>query len=117
MRNGFKVIDADAHMQDELANWLDFVEPAYQSRKPRVQIVEDAFGGLGGKRQVEVLPCELFPQGQARKASLQGSGPSSREGRIDLSEYMPKSMMKPFMRSGAPRAASRTWTDSVGTSR
>ena len=96
MRKGFKVIDADAHMQDELAHWLDFVEPAYRERKPRVKVVEDAFGGLGGRRQVEVLPCELFPQGQPRKASLQGSGPSSREGRLDLSEYMPKKYNEAF---------------------
>ena len=96
MKNGFKVIDADAHMQDELAHWLDFVEPTYRERSIKVKMVEDVFGGLGGRRQVEVLPCELFPKGQPRKASLQGSGPESRDGRIDLREYMPQKYNEAF---------------------
>ena len=63
MRNGFKVIDADAHMQDEMANWLDFVEAEFWDRKPRVRIAADRFGGMGAPQQIEVLPCELFPLG------------------------------------------------------
>ena len=75
MKNGFKVIDADAHMQDELAHWLDFVEPAYRERSIKVEMVEDVFGGLGGRRQVEVLPCELFPKWTAPQGQPSGLRP------------------------------------------
>ena len=121
MRNGFKVIDADAHMQDELAHWLDFVEPAYKDRSIKVRIVEDSFGGLGGSRQVEILPCELFPGGKPRKANLQGSGPKSREGRIDLSEYMPKKYDQSFYEEWSAESRLRDmdrfgWDKQIGIS-
>ena len=44
MWNGFKVIDADAHMQDRLASWVDMVEPEYYDRRPRIHVTEDQFG-------------------------------------------------------------------------
>ena len=121
MKNGFKVIDADAHMQDELAHWLDFVEPAYRERSIKVEMVEDVFGGLGGRRQVEVLPCELFPKGQPRKASLQGSGPESREGRIDLREYMPQKYNEAFHEEWSAQSRLRDmdrfgWDKQIGIS-
>jgi predicted TIM-barrel fold metal-dependent hydrolase len=90
MRNGFKVIDADAHMQDEMAHWLEFVEPDFWDRKPRVRIAEDRFGGMGAPQQIEVLPCELFPLGQPRRRNIQGAGGSGRRGRQDMTEFMPE---------------------------
>jgi hypothetical protein len=39
MRNGFRVIDADAHSQDTLAQWIDHMEADYWDRRPRVEHV------------------------------------------------------------------------------
>ena len=87
MKNGYKVIDADAHTQDNLAHWVDYMEAEYWDRRPRVEFVEgdQAFGTL----TAEVLPCELFPEPRQRAGNLQGAG-SRRRGRIELKEFMPK---------------------------
>ena len=86
MKDGFRVIDADAHMQDELARWVDYVEPEYWDRRPRVEIIER---GKLGKRAAVVLPCELFPEPQQSTGNAQGAG-VIRGGRSQASDFIPK---------------------------
>ena len=87
MKNGFRVIDADAHTQDNLSHWVDYFEPEFWDRRPRIEYVEEdqAFGTLTAR----VLPCELFPQPVVRDSNLQGAS-SKRRGRTELKEFMPK---------------------------
>ena len=37
MKNGFRVIDGDAHMQEPFDLWKDYVEPEFQDRRPVVK--------------------------------------------------------------------------------
>ena len=117
MKNGFKVIDADAHMQDELAHWLDFVEPAYRERSIKVKMVEDVFGGLGGRRQVEVLPANSSPVDSPARPASRDPAPRAAKGASTCESTCPRSTTRPSTRSGAPKAACGTWTASAGTSR
>ena len=78
MKNGFRVIDADAHTQDNLSHWVDYFEPEFWDRRPRIEYVEEdqAFGTMTAR----VLPCELFPQPggagqQPAGRELQAPGP------------------------------------------
>ena len=87
MRNGFRVIDADAHSQDALAQWVDYMEPEYWDRRPRIEYVEG--NGERAPRSYRLLPCELFPEPEKRTGNLQGAG-VQREGRAVIREFMPK---------------------------
>ena len=93
----FRVIDADSHLQDVLSHWVDYVEPKYWERRPRIRIVEEA-GGEWGLHYAELLPCELNPNppryqvggGNTRTQGItEGSG-GTRKGREELRDYMPK---------------------------
>ena len=57
MKNGFKVIDGDAHMQEPFDLWKDYVEPEYYDRRP---VVSDYVGKI---RFIFEPHDELFPQG------------------------------------------------------
>ena len=70
MWKGFKVIDADAHMQEPFDLWSDFIEPEFYDRRPIVNDYE-------GKTFFHYAAGELFPEGTARG----GSGQENREGR------------------------------------
>ena len=86
MKNGFKVIDADAHMQDRLASWVEMVEPEYYDRRPRIEILDDKYGM--GPRIAEWRPSELLPDAVTRSTTLQG-GSGRRRTRVNLPEMMP----------------------------
>jgi predicted TIM-barrel fold metal-dependent hydrolase len=51
MRNGYRVIDTDAHQMEPAAMWADYCDPAYADRAPRL-------GDLGGGRQGMVVEGE-----------------------------------------------------------
>ena len=87
MKSGYRVIDADAHIQDELAGWIDYVEPAYWDRRPRIEIVEDGQYGWG-RRYARILPCELFPQPRDAATGLQRRSSSGRRV-TSPREFMP----------------------------
>ena len=87
MKKGYRVIDADAHIQDELAGWVDYVEPAYWDRRPRIEIVEDGQYGWG-RRYARILPCELFPQPRDAATGLQRRSSSGRKV-TSPREFMP----------------------------
>jgi len=36
MKNGFKVIDGDGHMQEPMDIWENYTEPAFKERVPKV---------------------------------------------------------------------------------
>ena len=88
MKNGYRVIDADAHIQDELAGWVDYVEPAYWDRRPRIEVVEDGQYGWG-RRYARILPCELFPQPREAATGLQRRSASGRKV-TSPREFMPE---------------------------
>ncbi|MBM3925858.1 MAG: amidohydrolase [SAR202 cluster bacterium] len=56
MKNGFKVIDADAHLQEPLDIWDKYVEPAFYDRRPVVDKHQ-------GRRFFSYKPGELYPNG------------------------------------------------------
>ncbi len=56
MISSFKVIDADAHMQEPGDLWDKYVEPAFYDRRPIVKSVEHRI-------YYQYEPCELFPDG------------------------------------------------------
>lgn len=88
MKNGFKVIDADAHMQDIFASWVEMIEPEYYERRPRVEILDDANFHKGRRRAI-FLPCELFPEPPRQGSTIQGGG-INRQSRAAASDFMPK---------------------------
>ena len=59
MWKDFKVLDADAHMQEPFDLWSDFMEPEYYDRRPIVNDYEN-------KQFFHYDPCELFPDGTGR---------------------------------------------------
>ena len=72
MLNGYKVIDADAHIQEPHDLWSDYIEPEFYDRRPLVPAREE---GKRGLRSNFFLPCELFPEGTVRHGvNTQGSG-------------------------------------------
>ena len=103
MKNGYRVFDSDAHIQDELCSWVDYVEPAFRDRPPRIEISDDLKLGWG-KRYAKLLPCELFPE--PREASS-GLGRQGRSGRQLASpqELCRRNTGKRVWMSGAPKAA------------
>ena len=56
MKNGLRVIDADAHMQEPGDLWDNYVEPKFYDRRPVVKTVEHRIYYLYEKG-------ELFPDG------------------------------------------------------
>ncbi len=58
MKNGFKIIDGDGHMQEPMDIWENFTEPAFKDRIPKVI-------GHVGKTEFQYGPCEIFPEGQS----------------------------------------------------
>ena len=87
MRNGFRVIDADAHSQDTLAQWVNYMEAEYWDRRPRVEHVRG--NGERGPKVYRILPCELFPEPIVSTGNIQGSG-LQRTGRSELRDFMPE---------------------------
>ena len=70
MYKEFKVIDADAHMQEPYDLWSDFMEPEFHHRRPVVVDYENGtFFHYG--------PCELYPEGTQRgdKGGKRGQRP------------------------------------------
>ncbi len=65
MWEGYKIIDADAHLQEPFDLWKDFMEPEFYDRRP---IVNDYEGGTF----FHYAPCELFPEGTMRTPSKTG---------------------------------------------
>src|SRR5579883_715241 len=65
MKDGFRVIDGDAHMQEPLDIWERYVEPGYRERAPKVI-------GAVARQLHNYGPCEPFPEGipQRRPESL-----------------------------------------------
>lgn len=61
MKNGFRVIDADAHMQEPFDLWKDYVEPEFYDRRP---VVTDVVGKLF----FHYAPGELFPEEASDKS-------------------------------------------------
>ena len=61
MKNGFRVIDADAHMQEPFDLWKDYVEPEFYDRRP---VVTDVVGKLF----FHYAPGELFPEEPSEKS-------------------------------------------------
>jgi uncharacterized protein len=57
MKDGYRVLDADGHMQEPLDIWNTYVEKAYHDRRPLVT-------GHVGRYLFEYAPCEAFPQGR-----------------------------------------------------
>ena len=88
MKNGLRVIDADAHMQDIFASWVEMVEPEYYDRRPRMRIVDDE-NFHKGRRHAEFLPSELFPEPPRRRTSIQGGG-ANRQSRAQAKDFMPR---------------------------
>ena len=58
MWKGYKIIDADAHLQEPFDLWKDYVEPEFYDRRP---IVNDYEGGTF----FHYSPCEALPGGYA----------------------------------------------------
>ena len=56
MKNGFKVIDGDGHMQEPMDIWENYTEAAFKERIPRVN-------GHAGRIEFSYAPCEIFPEG------------------------------------------------------
>jgi predicted TIM-barrel fold metal-dependent hydrolase len=56
MKNGFLVVDCDAHMQEPLDIWQRYVEPKFRDRAPKVI-------GAAGRLIFNYAPCEAFPEG------------------------------------------------------
>jgi predicted TIM-barrel fold metal-dependent hydrolase len=59
MWKGFKVIDADAHMQEPYDLWSEFMEPEFYDRRPLVNDYEN-------KQFFHYSPCEIYPEGTGR---------------------------------------------------
>jgi uncharacterized protein len=57
MKQGFRVLDADGHMQEPLDLWDQYVERAYYDRRPKVT-------GHVGRYLFSYAPCESFPEGR-----------------------------------------------------
>jgi predicted TIM-barrel fold metal-dependent hydrolase len=57
MRNGFRIIDGDGHMQEPLDIWDNYVEQPYHHRRPLVS-------GHVGRYLFNYHPCEAFPEGR-----------------------------------------------------
>ena len=57
MKNGFKVIDGDGHMQEPMDIWENYTEPAFKDRIPKVS-------GHKGRTDFSYAPCEIFPEGR-----------------------------------------------------
>jgi hypothetical protein len=58
MRNGYRVLDTDAHQMEPPTMWADYCDPAFADRAPRI-------GDLGGGRKgmlVEGEPVEFYPK-------------------------------------------------------
>ena len=86
MYKGFKVIDADAHISEPYDLWSEFIEPDFFARRPLVSPRQEGQTHRG--RGEHFLPCEMLPDGESPKGSLQGAGPG-RKVYVELSELMP----------------------------
>jgi predicted TIM-barrel fold metal-dependent hydrolase len=56
MRDGFRVIDGDGHMQEPMDIWDSYVDPAFRERAPKVVDHRSKIALIYG-------PCEVFPEG------------------------------------------------------
>ena len=59
MKNGFRIIDGDGHMQEPLDIWDKYVEKEYYDRRPIVV-------GHVGRILFEYGPCEAVPEGRLK---------------------------------------------------
>ena len=71
MHNGYKIIDADAHIHEPHDLWSDFMEPEFYDRRPLVPPREE---GKRHSSSKQFLPCELFPEGSVARGTVQGAG-------------------------------------------
>ena len=85
MYQGYKVIDADAHITEPNDLWSEFMEPEFYDRRP---IVGDPEDDRPGARRT-FGPCELFPEGNKPKGTLMGGGHQRRAQR-SLQDFMPQ---------------------------
>ena len=85
MYQGYKVIDADAHITEPNDLWSEFMEAEFYDRRP---IVGDPEDDRPGARRT-FGPCELFPEGNKPKGTLMGGGHQRRAQR-SLNDFMPQ---------------------------
>ncbi len=71
MHNGYKIIDADAHIHEPHDLWSDFMEPEFYDRRPLVPPRQE---GRRHSSSKQFLPCELFPEGSISRGTVQGAG-------------------------------------------
>ena len=57
MRDGYRIIDGDGHMQEPLDIWDNYVEKPFHGRRPLVS-------GHVGRYLFNYHPCEAFPEGR-----------------------------------------------------
>ena len=72
MYRGFKIIDADAHMQPPGDIWDRYTEAEFYDRRPLVHLWEN-------KMFHHFAPCELFPEGTGPRSCGRRRRPQ-REG-------------------------------------
>ena len=72
MYKGFKIIDADAHMQPPGDIWDRYTEAEFYDRRPLVHLWEN-------KMFHHFAPCELFPEGTGPGRAGGGGG---RKGKV-----------------------------------
>ena len=101
MINGFKVIDADAHMQEPGDLWDNYVEAEFYDRRPKVEAVEH-------RVYYRYAESELFPA-----TGLPTSVWKKRPKRC-LRECL-RSTVKPTTTGGPPKAGWWTWRSTAGT--
>ena len=66
MINGFKVIDADAHMQEPLDVWDKYVEPEFYDRRPIIK--EHRYRLMFDYEESELYPAQ--PKGKDQMGRL-----------------------------------------------
>ena len=116
MLNGFKVIDADAHIQEPHDLWSDYIEPEYYDRRPLVPPRQE---GQRGLRSNQFLPCELFPEGSIRYGTnTQGSGGAGRRTVYrSPSDFMPTKYAGAWQAEFSAESRVVDMTATAGTSR
>ena len=72
MKNGMKVVDADAHMQEPGDLWDNYVESAFYDRRPIVEEVEHRI-------YYRYATSELFPPALRRTANLRLEGEAVKD--------------------------------------
>ena len=119
MRNGFRIVDIDTHVNPSYDTLIKYLDPSGRARVEEFQPfvrTRSADGTTTRVLHVAPYPFDRFPGEAPTAAQIVAGGKGALEGRVTRSSSHIACRRFPAFKTKMSTAASRTWTWRAATS-